>query len=315
MEDNQSVKILRAAEEGGYGILAVCCVSFSTFAIIWSRAGNPSKDNIQLLTYWQSSQYNLEAILAVVRAAEKKRSPAMILLFPWALHYASSLIVTMAARACRTASVPISLHLDHAQDEAVIKQAASLPFDSIMVDMSHYDKVENLARTKALVRHCHERGIACEAEPGRIEGGEDGVKDTADLEGMLTTPDEAMQFVDTGIDFLAPAFGNVHGLYGPRGIQLDYERLDSIHKVIGPRNISLVLHGTDGFTQDIMRRCIGHGITKINVNSIIREKYAEVVKDTIGRLPLTQVIEEATQAMQQVLEEQMDVCMSSGKAP
>jgi fructose/tagatose bisphosphate aldolase len=47
-----------------------------------------------------------------------------------------------------------------------------------MVDMSHYEKEDNLAKTKELVAYCHERGIATEAEPGRIEGGEDGIADT-----------------------------------------------------------------------------------------------------------------------------------------
>jgi fructose-bisphosphate aldolase, class II len=170
-------------------------------------------------------QYNLETIVAVVRAAERKRSPAQILLFPWAMTYANGLLVNLAADACKSASVPISLHLDHAQDEDSIKRAASMPFDSIMVDMSHYEKEENLQRTAELVEYCHERGIATEAEPGRINGGEDGVKDTGDLEGMLTTPEEALQFVDTGIDFLAPAFGNVHGKYGGvENIKLDLPR-------------------------------------------------------------------------------------------
>jgi fructose-bisphosphate aldolase, class II len=170
-------------------------------------------------------QYNLETIVAVVRAAERKRSPAQILLFPWAMTYANGLLVNLAADACKSASVPISLHLDHAQDEASIKRAAGMPFDSIMVDMSHYEKEENLQRTAELVKYCHERGIATEAEPGRINGGEDGVKDTGDLEGMLTTPEEALQFVDTGIDCLAPAFGNVHGKYGGvENIKLDLAR-------------------------------------------------------------------------------------------
>ena len=170
-------------------------------------------------------QYNLETIVAVVRAAERKRSPAQILLFPWAMTYANGLLVNLAADACKSASVPISLHLDHAQDEDSIKRAAAMPFDSIMVDMSHHEKEENLQRTAELVKYCHERGIATEAEPGRINGGEDGVKDTGDLEGMLTTPEEALQFVETGIDFLAPAFGNVHGKYGGVGkIKLDLPR-------------------------------------------------------------------------------------------
>jgi fructose-bisphosphate aldolase class II len=94
-----------------------------------------------------------------------------------------------------------------------------------MVDMSHYEKEENLEKTKRITRMLHEKGIATEAEPGRINGGEDGVKDTGDLEGLLTTEEEAVRFVDTGIDFLAPAFGNVHGNYGGvENIKLDYDR-------------------------------------------------------------------------------------------
>jgi fructose-bisphosphate aldolase, class II len=99
----------------------------------------------------------------------------------------------------------MSLHLDHAQDEEIIRKAADMPgcpFDSIMVDMSHYEKEENLEKTKILTEYCHTRGIATEAEPGRMEGGEDGVQDTGDLEGVLTTPEEAMKFVNTGIDIL-----------------------------------------------------------------------------------------------------------------
>jgi fructose-bisphosphate aldolase class II len=94
-----------------------------------------------------------------------------------------------------------------------------------MVDMSHYEKAENLDKTRRITKMLHEKGIATEAEPGRINGGEDGVKDTGDLEGLLTTAEEAEEFVDTGIDFLAPAFGNVHGSYGGiENIRLDFPR-------------------------------------------------------------------------------------------
>lgn len=102
--------------------------------------------------------------------------------------------------------------------------ADTLPFDSIMVDMSHYEKAENLWRTRELVEYCHARGIATEAEPGRIEGGEDGVADTVDMEGLLTSAEEVEEFIGTGVDFLAPAIGNVHGEYGPKGPNLDWKR-------------------------------------------------------------------------------------------
>jgi fructose-bisphosphate aldolase class II len=171
-----------------------------------------------------TGQYNLETITAVVRAAEKKKSPAQILLFPWALHY-SPLLIHLAVAACKTATVPIVLHMDHAQSEEEIIAASEYEFDSIMVDMSHYEKEENLEKTERITKFLHEKGIATEAEPGRINGGEDGVKDTGDLEGLLTTAEEATLFVDTGIDFLAPAFGNIHGNYwGVENIKLEYDR-------------------------------------------------------------------------------------------
>lgn len=94
-----------------------------------------------------------------------------------------------------------------------------------MVDMSHYEKEENLEKTERITKMLHEKGIATEAEPGRINGGEDGVADTGDLEGLLTTAEEAGKFLATGIDFLAPAFGNIHGNYwGVENIKLEYDR-------------------------------------------------------------------------------------------
>ena len=181
LADNRALSILSSARAGKYGVVGACC-------------------------------YNTEGILATIGAAESKSSPAMILLFPWAMHYASTHLVRFAADACRSAKVPVTLHMDHAQDPAIIRQAADTGcFDSIMVDMSHHEKEENLRLTTELVEYCHARGVATEAEPGRIEGGEDGVQDTGDLEGLLTSREEARRVVDTGISWLAPSFGNVHG--------------------------------------------------------------------------------------------------------
>lgn len=93
----------------------------------------------------------------------------------------------------------MAVHLD-CQDEDMVREACLLPFDSIMVDMSHHSKEENLARTKQLVAYCHEHGKAVEAELGRIEGGEDGVSDMLDLAGLMTSAEEAQQFVDAGVE-------------------------------------------------------------------------------------------------------------------
>jgi fructose-bisphosphate aldolase class II len=63
-----------------------------------------------------------------------------------------------------------------------------------------------------------------EVETGRLEEGEDGIADTADFEGSLILKQQVGDFITTGIDFLAPAFGNVKGEYGPRGPILGFER-------------------------------------------------------------------------------------------
>lgn len=102
----------------------------------------------------------------------------------------------------------------------------------------------------------HVRYSYCKAEPGRIEGGEDGVSATAE---------EVRTFVETGIEMLAPAFGNVHGNYGPRGIQLEYDRLEAINREVG-NDVQLVLHGADPFTADTFERCVKASVCKININ-------------------------------------------------
>ncbi|KAF2087788.1 aldolase [Saccharata proteae CBS 121410] len=268
VKTNKTVRILEDAERRGYGVVAAIA-------------------------------YNIEHVIAFVRAAEQKRD---------------GLLVRAAAEAASRATVPIAIHLDHAQDEAMIRRAVDeLPFDSIMVDMSHHEKADNIAKTKELVAYCHEGGIATEAEPGRIEGGEDGIADTVELSGLLTTPEEAEEFIDTGVDFLAPAFGNIHGEYGARGPQLDFARLDSIRKSASGR-VRMVLHGTNSFNEETMRDCIAHGISKVNVNKLVLEDYLAHLKRTAASSSLTQLMEEGVEKVIKLVEWQMEVCKSTGKA-
>jgi len=285
LANNKAKAIVDAAYFGKYCIAAVCC-------------------------------YNLESIIATVRAAEAKQSPCLIQLFPWSIEYADGLLLHAAAEACAKASVPMAVHMDHAQSPEIIRRSADLGgFDGIMVDMSHYDDEENLRLSKELVQYCNERGIITECEPGRINGTEDGIQDTADMEEILTSPEQAEQFVALGIDWLAPAFGNVHGVYGPKGPQLDFPRLEAVHKAVGDR-VRLVLHGAHEkyFQKDLLRKCIGHGMAKLNVNGPVAAAWTKVGAELTGKVPLTTVVEEQTKAMQAVVEEHMDWLYSTGKA-
>lgn len=285
LTQNKAYQMVKAAAEGHYAVPAICC-------------------------------YNLEGILASVRAAEAKRSPLIIQLFPWAIEYADSVLVHAAAEAAAKASVPVVVHMDHAQSPEIIKRAADMGgFDGIMVDMSHYETEENLRLTKELVEYCAARGIITEAEPGRIEGGEDGVTDTSELQGVLTTPEQADDFIATGIQWLAPAFGNVHGNYGPRGPQLEYDRLKGLHEAAGDR-VYLVLHGAgaEWFGGELLQKCIDCGVAKCNINDGVNNSYLEIQAKKASNTPLTKLLEEVTLGMQKSVEQYMDWMSSTGKA-
>ncbi|KAE8161486.1 ketose-bisphosphate aldolase [Aspergillus tamarii] len=278
---NKTLQILDAAENGRYGVLAAIA-------------------------------YNVEHITAFVRAAENRKSPLIIQLFPSALTQTPSLVYAAAA-AARAASVPISLHLDHAQNYDQIKEIAdTLPFDSIMVDMSHYEKEENLERTAVLREYCHARGISTEAETGRIEGGEDGIMDTGDLEGILTSPEDVEDFIRAGVDYLAPSVGNLHGDYGPKGPQPDMDRLHGIFKALNGR-ARLVLHGTNDFSPELSKACIQAGVSKFNVNKLVLDPWYDYIRANINK-PVTQVIDEGIEVLIESMERWMDIMGSSGKA-
>ncbi|KAM5358236.1 hypothetical protein ACJZ2D_015472 [Fusarium nematophilum] len=279
---NRTLEILRNAREGGYGVLAIIC-------------------------------YNIEHLTALVRAAEAKRSPLILLLFPSTVEQIPTL-AWAAAAAVKSATVPLSLHLDHAQDEAQIREiAAALPFDSIMVDMSHYDHDENLSKTRMLTRACHYHGIAVEAESGRINGGEEGIADTGSLEALFTSPEEVEDFLAAEIDILAPSVGNIHGDYGPQGPEMDYYRLSKVNKQVNGR-VVMALHGTNDFTPEILQRCIDNGAVKLNINKLLLEVWNVHLRENAHKKPLMQLMADGMNVLQGEVERWIDICGSSGRA-
>lgn len=278
---NRTLAILEAAVQGRYGVLAAIA-------------------------------YNIEHLTALVRAAEAVRSPLILLLFPSTLVQLPSL-VWAASAAAKAATVPISVHLDHAQDETQIREVvAKLPLDSIMVDMSHYEHAENLRKTRELTELCLARGIAVEAESGRINGGEDGIADTGDLEALYTTPEEVEDFLGAGVQMLAPSVGNVHGDYGAEGPQLQLERLRSVGRQIQGRAL-MVLHGTNDFSPELVRECVEAGVTKLNVNKLLLQCWSAHLKEHAGE-SIVKLIDGGMDVLQAETERWMHICGSAGKA-
>lgn len=161
-------------------------------------------------------------------------------------------------------TAPVGLHLDHTKAMPVIEAAIAAGFTSVMIDASEKPLEENIATTAQVVRYAHSRGVAVEAELGRI-GTTDMVETDSDQE-LYTKPDEAERFVrETGVDALAVSVGTAHGVYTVRQPKIDLERLRQI-RAITP--VHLVLHGGSGIPASMMQSAIrlpGGGVSKVNI--------------------------------------------------
>ena len=168
-------------------------------------------------------------------------------------------------------TVSVCLHADHS-GYAQALEALDSGFSSIMFDGSRLPFEENAEKTAFLAARCHERGASLEAEVGPVAGKEDG----GAADGELADPRECAAIAALGVDLLAAGIGNVHGAYPPDWKGLDFGLLDRIARAVSP--LPLVLHGGSGIPEDMIRRAIRSGITKINVNSECREAFARATR-------------------------------------
>ncbi|KAI1415734.1 aldolase [Hypoxylon sp. FL1857] len=283
-QNNRTFQILDAASKGGYSVGAYNC-------------------------------YNDDGVIAVIRAAHTCRSPAIIQIFPWTIRFQGPHFVRYVIEAAHSANVPIAVHLDHCIEPDDVKTALDLPFDSVMIDASTLGPEENIIKCREIVQIANAKGIAIEAEMGRIEGGEDGLP-SVDMETILTQPNLARAFVkETGVQFLAPAFGNIHGKYGLGGPEASW-RLDllmDVHNAIP--QIPLVLHGTHGVSDELFQKIRKYGILKINMNRTVRNEYTDFVAQNAAKLELTELKMRGVEVYAKSIERVMrHVLGSAGKA-
>ncbi len=216
---------------------------------------------------------NMEMVMAVVEAAQEMQSPVILQTTPSTVKYAGlNLYYANVKAVAERASVPVALHLDHGDSFELAVQALREGYTSIMIDGSHLALGENTKLVRRVVEACRPCRVPVEAELGCVGGKEDDLVNSC---AGLTLPDQAVEFVQkTGIDFLAVAIGTAHGVYkGTPRIRLDL--LSEIKKRVF---IPLVLHGTSGVEDDVVRSCIQEGICKVNYATDLRIAFSEGVK-------------------------------------
>ncbi len=175
------------------------------------------------------------------------------------------------------ASVPVSLHLDHVEDPALVEQGATAGFTSIMVDAGRLPYAENVAQTAGQTRMLHKQNIYVEAELGYV-GGKPTQVASAHTAGVRTDPDEAARFVhDTGVDALAVAVGSSHAMTS-RVASLDFDLISRLRDAV---SIPLVLHGSSGVADDDLQKAVRAGIRKVNIGTALNVSFTSALREVL----------------------------------
>lgn len=176
--------------------------------------------------------------------------------------------------------VKVALHLDHGKDINIIKQCIKAGYSSIHFDGSELPYTENVKKTKQIVALCKKKKVQVEGELGRVLTPKDGEK--VERKDFFTDPDQAQDFVKkTGIDSLAIAIGTAHGPYKGK-TKLDLARLKEISRKL---KTPLVLHGGSLVPKDQLKKAIKLGIAKVNINTELRQAFANGLKESFKKNP------------------------------
>lgn len=249
----------------------------------------------------------------ILRAVEKSKIPAFIQIAPTNIPVSGyGFIADMVTRCAKDMDTPIALHLDHGKTFDSVRQAARAGFTSVMTDNAKYAYDENIKHTYEAVQFAKGYGIPVEAELGAIAGKED---DDVTEGHNKTNPDQVVDFVTrTGVNLLAVAVGNVHGLNLDPNI--DFPLLKKI-KAICP--VPLVLHGASGIPDDQIAQMVDNGVIKINVASDLRRAFIESAgKDYQAdpeRFDLVNVSLDAEKAIEDVVYHKIQVMNSKSPTP
>ncbi len=262
---------------------------------------------------------NLEWTKAILLTAQENNSPVILGVSEGAAKYMCGFktVVGMVNGMMEelNITVPVAIHLDHGSYEGALK-AMEAGFSSIMFDGSHYPIDENIAKTKEMVRLTSERGLSLEAEVGSIGGEEDGVVGA----GEIADAAECKAIADLGVTMLAAGIGNIHGVYPSNWKGLSFDALEAISKVTN--NVPLVLHGGTGIPEDMIKKAISLGVSKINVNTECQlafaegtRKYIEAGKDLQGKgFDPRKLLAPGFEAIKATVKEKMELFGSINKA-
>jgi ketose-bisphosphate aldolase len=210
-------------------------------------------------------------LAAVLDAAGQRRSPLIVQTSVKTVRaIGSDVLFAMWTAMTATVDVPVTLHLDHCPERAVITECLDRGWNSVLFDASHLPVEENTRQTVEVVAEARRHGAHVEGEIESITGVEDGVG--SDTPAQRQTLQTVLNYLDTtGVDVFAPAIGNAHGSYA-QAPELDGQRVSDI---VAARPVPIALHGGSGLSDDQFRDLIARGCSKVNISTALKETYMQ----------------------------------------
>jgi len=278
-----AIELVGRAADGGYAVPAFCA--------------------------WSS-----ETVETALRTAAEREAPLIIMFGPAEFRLLPPVALIGIARALAARyDVPLALHLDHAGSRELVEECLQAGFTSVMLDYSSRPFEENVDGMRRVVERARLTGATVEGELGAV-GRADTITDEGSAQAALTDPEQAAEFVRrTGVDMLAVAVGNAHGLYREPP-SLDFDRIARLRAATG---VPLVLHGGSGTPEEALRKAVSLGMAKVNVASelvhAVRTRLMELWQRGESMwMPIA--LSEAMKAYGQAIGRWLDMTGAEGKA-
>lgn len=258
----------------------------------------------------------LDGVWAVVDAAKSLDLPVIVGVSEGERDYVGvRQIAAIVASIREERGQPVFLNADHTYSFERVKEAIDAGFDSVIFDGAQLPLEENIAITKQCVDYARSKNPIplIEGELGFI-GASSKVMDAIPTgavvgDDAMTKPADAERFVrETGVDMLAPAVGNIHGMIRGGDPALNAKRVKEISEAV---SIPLVLHGASGNTAEDIRKTIKNGVAIVHVNTELRLAYrAGLIKslsDYPDEISPYKYLKPAKLAMQKVVEDKLRI--------
>lgn len=264
-----------------------------------------------------ANPFNFDSFEVVLSAAEEKKSPIILQVCDKLFKYFNfDKLMHPIISLAKEATIPVAINLDHGENIEIIMKSIKAGVTSVMYDGSSLPLENNISLVKEITRFAHTLNISVEGEVGIVKGYEVDSQNKVfeSKEEYLTKVEDAIKFVnETEVDALAIAVGTAHGVYKSTP-KINYDRILEIKNAI---EVPLVMHGGSGLSNNVYKKVIANGITKINYFTdlviIATKKVEELISNKSG-LNYMESNYLSMQAIKEDIKDKLDVFGSTGKA-